>query len=247
MPRTYLGTSTTTANVALDTAAVPVVATTADRATAFPSPTTNQRVHNLQTGAIERWNGSAWVTAFSAAGVPLVANLEGGTFGANATSKAFTFPRGLTVEQDADLDPELLVLEGTSTIGTGRVVATYTPSGGTPGSGGNVVVTLTMEGNDAVLELGGPDAGSNVELSLTADGGLFRLNFDEVGCDGFAVLRTALTIAPAFYDTGLAMSAAVATTVGAAGGASALPATPLGYFRWFLDGTEVRVPYYPAP
>lgn len=37
------------------------------------------------------------------------------------------------------------------------------------------------------------------------------------------------------------------TTVGAAGGASALPATPRGYFR-FLDytGAVVLVPYYPV-
>jgi hypothetical protein len=34
------------------------------------------------------------------------------------------------------------------------------------------------------------------------------------------------------------------TTVGAAGGASALPATPLGYFQWNLNGSTVRVPYY---
>lgn len=37
------------------------------------------------------------------------------------------------------------------------------------------------------------------------------------------------------------------TTVGAAGGASALPATPKGYFR-YLDytGAPVLVPYYPT-
>ena len=35
------------------------------------------------------------------------------------------------------------------------------------------------------------------------------------------------------------------TTIGAAGGASALPATPLGYFLVTLsNGTEVAVPYY---
>lgn len=40
-------------------------------------------------------------------------------------------------------------------------------------------------------------------------------------------------------------TANVQTTVGAAGGASALPATPLGYLRAFLEsGTEVAVPYY---
>jgi hypothetical protein len=34
------------------------------------------------------------------------------------------------------------------------------------------------------------------------------------------------------------------TTVGAAGGASALPATPTGYFVVTIAGTEVVVPYY---
>lgn len=34
------------------------------------------------------------------------------------------------------------------------------------------------------------------------------------------------------------------TTVGAAGGASALPATPLGYLRIQINGTNVRIPYY---
>lgn len=34
------------------------------------------------------------------------------------------------------------------------------------------------------------------------------------------------------------------TTVGAAGGASALPATPLGYIKATIDGTAVVIPYY---
>ena len=34
------------------------------------------------------------------------------------------------------------------------------------------------------------------------------------------------------------------TTVGAAGGASALPATPLGYFTMQVNGVDVKVPYY---
>jgi hypothetical protein len=35
-----------------------------------------------------------------------------------------------------------------------------------------------------------------------------------------------------------------ATTVGAAGGASALPATPLGYLPWVVGSTTVKIPYY---
>ncbi len=37
---------------------------------------------------------------------------------------------------------------------------------------------------------------------------------------------------------------AVASTVGAAGGASALPATPLGYLRVALNGAEVKIAYW---
>ena len=33
-------------------------------------------------------------------------------------------------------------------------------------------------------------------------------------------------------------------TVGGAGGASALPATPLGYLRIWVGTTEVAIPYY---
>lgn len=34
------------------------------------------------------------------------------------------------------------------------------------------------------------------------------------------------------------------TTVGAAGGASALPATPTGYLKFMVDGVERVIPYY---
>jgi hypothetical protein len=42
------------------------------------------------------------------------------------------------------------------------------------------------------------------------------------------------------------ISGNTATTVGAAGGASALPATPTGYFKIDIGGTEFKVPYYAA-
>ena len=34
------------------------------------------------------------------------------------------------------------------------------------------------------------------------------------------------------------------TTIGSAGGASALPATPTGYLRMVLGDTEYAIPYY---
>lgn len=39
---------------------------------------------------------------------------------------------------------------------------------------------------------------------------------------------------------------AIATTIGAAGGAAAQPATPLGYLRVVLNNTEVKIPYHNA-
>lgn len=41
-------------------------------------------------------------------------------------------------------------------------------------------------------------------------------------------------------------SQTVGTTVGAAGGASALPATPLGYITTSINGTACKIPYYTA-
>ena len=40
--------------------AIPVVNTTAERAALFPNPEQNQRVQNLETGAIERWASGSW-------------------------------------------------------------------------------------------------------------------------------------------------------------------------------------------
>lgn len=40
-------------------------------------------------------------------------------------------------------------------------------------------------------------------------------------------------------------AAALATTVGIAGGASALPATPSGYIQITINGTPQKIPYYP--
>jgi hypothetical protein len=39
-------------------------------------------------------------------------------------------------------------------------------------------------------------------------------------------------------------SSPVQSTVGAAGGATALPATPTGYLKVVIGGTEYVIPYY---
>lgn len=51
-------------NFAKQVDAIPVVLTTAQRAVLFPSPELNQRVQNLETGAIERWTNGAWTADY---------------------------------------------------------------------------------------------------------------------------------------------------------------------------------------
>jgi hypothetical protein len=58
----------------------PVVETTAERDARFPSPALNQRVQNLETQSLERWDGSTWIvdTTYPSASLddttPVVAN-----------------------------------------------------------------------------------------------------------------------------------------------------------------------------
>lgn len=55
--------------------------------------------------------------------------------------------------------------------------------------------------------------------------------------------RQILTTPVILGDLNLA-SPTTETTVGAAGGASALPATPLGYLIAIVGTTTVKIPYY---
>ena len=52
------------------------------------------------------------------------------------------------------------------------------------------------------------------------------------------------TVAPTAAAGTINLGGTIATTVGAAGGASALPATPLGYMIANVAGTTVKIPYY---
>jgi hypothetical protein len=62
-----------------------------------------------------------------------------------------------------------------------------------------------------------------------------------------AYLAGTLTIdsgAAAGTGTQLVIGKGTGTTVGAAGGASALPATPLGYLTYFIGTQQIKIPYY---
>ncbi len=55
---------------------------------------------------------------------------------------------------------------------------------------------------------------------------------------------TLTAVAPTVAAGEIGYGSTTATTVGAAGGASALPATPTGYVIINVAGTAFKVPYY---
>lgn len=71
---------------------------------------------------------------------------------------------------------------------------------------------------------------------------------DPSAADGQVVTNTAVLLdaAPTVSANQLGLGRTTATTIGAAGGAAALPATPLGYLIFNLGGTSIKVPYYNA-
>lgn len=67
----------------------------------------------------------------------------------------------------------------------------------------------------------------------------------EHNTDGTHTAITATTISGTTVTlTGLAFNGTTQTTVGATGGATALPATPTGYIVFTIGTTEYVVPYY---
>ena len=71
-------------------------------------------------------------------------------------------------------------------------------------------------------------------ITNTASGGTLSIQPDAIN-----LTKTALAAA-----SGVSLGGTTATTVGAAGGASALPATPLGYLIAYVGSTPVKIPYY---
>lgn len=73
-------------------------------------------------------------------------------------------------------------------------------------------------------------------------------NFAAQTAESWAIQNSAGSTIYAVTAAGLMryISGNTATTVGAAGGASALPLTPTGYLKVDIGGTEYKVPYYAA-
>lgn len=105
------------------------------------------------------------------------------------------------------------------------------------------VLEITHD-SDNVFELALIGASAqDMTLNLTAPtGGGARAKTVADIHQAATLIATGATIAVGAGQLGIGTT--TATTVGAAGGASALPATPLGYLRANLGGTFIKVPYY---
>jgi len=87
-------------------------------------------------------------------------------------------------------------------------------------------------------------------FSINAAGALVASNIDTAGhCIGASYIQGGnirATTSAGTSGTTLSIGNSTAITVGAAGGASALPATPLGYLIAYLGATSIKIPYYTA-
>jgi hypothetical protein len=103
----------------------------------------------------------------------------------------------------------------------------------TPATAGKAVLKLQSYATGSAKVFSGLDAAGTERSYITGDGD--------------AYFKRAVTIegVPTSGTAGaLTLGIGTQTTVGAAGGASALPATPLGYLKVWVGATEVVIPYY---
>lgn len=127
------------------------------------------------------------------------------------------------------------------------LAATFLRSDGAPALDQGIAPTWTAIHNwttASTCAFTGPvNSASRFGLSAAAGAapgmGMYGVSTNVLGFSSNSVLRMTLS------STGLALlSTPTQTTVGAAGGASALPATPTGYLQVGINGTTQKIPYY---
>lgn len=135
------------------------------------------------------------------------------------------------------------------TVRTGSVTLT---SGDLMLSSGAITASGDITGRDMIVGAGRGLVGSDSNRYVTITAGTSLL----LGAG--ALTQLTLNTASALFSANVALSGAATTqsagvlsignttqsTVGAAGGASALPATPTGYIKAYLGSTQVVIPYY---
>jgi hypothetical protein len=178
--------------------------------------------------------GNVGIGAAPAASVGLLVqnNITSGSttqFGAQITAKF-----GTSASAQADAIFARADVDGAFTI-TAAVGLQVASPGKTNGAGittnyGVLVDAMTSGAtNNYGIYIGAPSGGSGYNVAIM--------------CAGALVIGPTIA-APTVTAQMIGLGTGVVTSVGAAGGATALPATPLGYWIINVGGTNVKIPYY---
>lgn len=230
-----------------------------------PGATIQSSLMNANFTAISTWangqidNGNVGTLGFYASQI-IPTNTAQATFGGTS---AYTLPAGLNFAGTT--------ANAITSATTGAVTAfNFNNNAGTPTtgalatfqSGGATKVTISPAGVTTMTELlvtgqtvnpssGQATFGFSTDAIVRVGSGKFQVQ-DGSGT-AWLVLNATTCLSPSFTASGAAPTTSAgqvafggggASTVGAAGGASALPATPLGYLIANVAGTQVKIPYY---
>lgn len=135
---------------------------------------------------------------------------------------------------------QMLATETWSGSGRGCKINFNSTAAGTT----TLLTTCAFNGTQA-LYLDGTVSLPSISLQNDPDCGMYRIGANQLGIatNGTLVLDIATGLF-AITATTVRFNTTTAATIGAAGGAAALPATPLGYITTNVNGTAVKIPYY---
>jgi hypothetical protein len=152
------------------------------------------------------------------------------TLTTNAAANAATLTGALTV--NGALSGGTSIAAGT-TLAAATTIATGT-NGGTAGS-------ITFNGSTSGSISLTANAGAN---TVTQSSGTLAVPIITASTRITSPTLTLTAVAPTVSANQVGYGATTSTTVGAAGGASALPITPTGYLIVNVAGTAFKIPYY---
>lgn len=228
----------------------------------FYTPKPGWMVWVVASAGLSTFNGTIWQTLASGT-VPVnsggtgavtapaaLINLGAAASGANADITGLAAIPGTTIQGISAGTPGLDIIDGT---GTAHVFADTTTNGG------QVVLTnatqttsltaqglttnaITVNTGNVVVPAGNVTSGTLLNTTLGA--GIAVTALAGGGANSTVLI---ITGNGTLYQNMLAFTSyATQTTIGSAGGASALPATPSGYIPIVVNGTNFIIPYYKA-
>lgn len=208
-------------------------------------------------GAVQFANGSAAAPSvtfvnFPTTGLYVAANVLGVSTAGVSRGTVDADGNWFMDAPTAGTDPTLLVTGRTGGVGVLTVTSPFSMAAATPGlrivsTAGSGFATLSICADSnvagtsdvALFQNGTNDQGTLINRS----GALLNVVVGAVTCAVFDDAAPYVTLGVSVANS-IRINNTTNTTIGAAGGASALPATPLGYWTVNMNGTPVSIPYY---